>query len=87
MVTLRRPLQTLLAALAVLAVALPAAPQTAEHRFLGPDREVLPLTDDEILEFLRSGEIVEGEKISIGINGIDRLVLEKDGIRLRAGFR
>lgn len=87
MATLRRPLQTLVAALAVLAVALPAAPQTAEHRFLGPDLEVLPLTDDEILEFLRTAEIVERQKISIGINGIDRLVLEQDGIRLRAGFR
>ena len=83
----RRPIRTLLAALAVLAVITPAAPQALEHRFLGPDAEVLPLTDDEILEFLRSAKQIERETISIGINGIDRLVLEKDGIRLRAGFR
>ena len=64
-----------------------ASPQAAEHRWVGPDLEVVPLTDDEILEFLRSAEIVERETINIGINGIDRLTLEQDGIRLRAGFR
>ena len=31
-----------------------ASPQAAEHRWVGPDLEVVPLTDDEILEFLRS---------------------------------
>lgn len=87
MIVSRRPLQTLLVALAVVAVVLPAAPQTAEHRFLGTDAETLPLTDEEILEFLRTAPVVERERISIGINGIDRLVLEKDGIHLRAGFR
>ncbi len=83
----RRPIRTLLAALAVLAVVLPATPQTGEHRFLGADLEVLPLTDDEIVEFLQTAEIVERQRISIGINGIERVVLERDGIRLRAGFR
>ncbi|MCH7825868.1 MAG: hypothetical protein IH849_13795 [Acidobacteria bacterium] len=87
MVVPRRPVRALLAALAVLAVVLPATPQTREHRFLGPDLGVVPLTDDEIVEFLQTAEVVERERIRVGINGIDRLVLEKDGIRLRAGFR
>ncbi len=87
MATLRRPIRALLAALAILAVVLPATPQTGEHRFLGPDLEVLPLTDDEIVEFLQTAEVVERQRISIGINSIERVVLERDGIRLRAGFR
>ena len=47
--------------------------QETEHRWLGPDLEVLPLTDDEVLEFLRTASVVEQESISIGINGIERL--------------
>ena len=87
MVIPRAQIRALLAALAMLAVVLPAAPQSAEHRFLGPDNEALPLSDAEIVEFLRTAEIVERERISIGINGIDRVTLEQDGVRMRGGFR
>lgn len=62
-------------------------PQASESRWVGPDLKPIPLGEDELLEFLRTAEIVEREKIKIGINGIDRLTLEKDGVRLRAGFR
>ena len=62
-------------------------PQANEHQWLGPDLEPIPLSEDEILEFLRTAEIIERKRIKIGINGIDRLTLEKDGIRMHAGFR
>jgi len=63
------------------------APQDAEFRFLGPDLEPVPLTDEQLLDFLRTAKVIERTRINIGINGIDRLTLEQDGIRLRAGFR
>lgn len=68
-------------------VAAPVPVPQDEYHWLGPDLEIVPLTDEEILEFLRTADIVDREHIDIGINGIDRLTLEKDGIRLRAGFR
>jgi hypothetical protein len=77
------------AAVPAMSMPAPAAAQqeTEAHRWLGPDLEPLPLTDDEIAEFLRTAQIVERTRIDIGINGIDRLTLEQGDIRLRAGFR
>ncbi len=69
------------------AIAGDSGPQESATRWLGPDLEPLPLTEDELLDVLRNGEVIEREAINIGINGIDRLVLEKDGVRIRAGFR
>lgn len=58
------------------------------HRWLDADGNPLPFqSHEEILEFLETAEIVDSRRIGIGVNGIDRLLLEKDGIRVRAGFR
>lgn len=61
--------------------------QASGHQYLGPDLEPIPLSEDEILEFLRTADIVERVTIKIGVNGIDRLTLKQDSIRLHAGFR
>lgn len=54
----------------------------------GPDGEPLPFdNEDEIVEFLRTAEVVESTKIPVGITKPLRLLLEKDGIRARAAFR
>ena len=68
-----------------------ALPQTEaaqeEFRFVDLDGEPLRLTDEEIIDVLANGRILEQTRVSEGINGIDRLLLEKDGIRLHGGFR
>lgn len=61
--------------------------QGAQYRWVDVDGSTIPLTDEELIDFLLTAEVVERESIDVGINGIDRLVLEKDGLRLRAGFR
>ncbi len=84
-----------LAALVTLGASELSAASTAPFRegqdraqvWLGPDLSPLPFSEDEILEALRTGTILEREWVDIGINGIDRLLIEKDGVRLRAGFR
>ncbi len=72
----------------------PAAPQAeagearADQRWRGPDGRLLPFaSDDELLDFLRTAEVVESEEIPAGITKPLRLVLEKDGVRARAAFR
>lgn len=54
----------------------------------GPDGEPLPFKDDvEVMDFLRTAEIVATEDISVGITRPRRLVLERDGVRARAILR
>jgi hypothetical protein len=54
----------------------------------GPDGEPLPFdSDEEVVEFLRTAEVVESTKIPMGITKPLRLVLQKDGIKARAAFR
>ncbi len=63
-------------------------PQDSPLRYLGPDGSLLPFSGNAAVEeFLLTAEVIESEHLDIGINGIDRLVLEKDGVRARAGFR
>jgi hypothetical protein len=75
------------------AIAAPAAPQAtgevrADPSWLGPDGRPLPFaSDDELLDFLRTAEVVESEDIPVGITKPLKLVLEKDGVRARAAFR
>ncbi len=53
-----------------------------------PDGTPLPFQDDsEILEFLRTARIVSQKTVSVGINGISKVLLEKDGVELHAAFR
>ena len=56
--------------------------------WLDSDGEPLAIQDeDAILEFLETAEVVSFKKISIGINGIYKVILEKDGVRMAAGYR
>jgi hypothetical protein len=75
------------------AVAGPAAPQAADEEradrsWRGPDGRPLPFaSDDELLDFLRTADVVESEEIPVGITKPLKLVLERDGVRARAAFR
>ncbi len=56
--------------------------------WLGPDGSSLPFgSDAEIEEFLRTAEVVSSRRIREGINGVEKLLLEKDGVRSHAAFR
>jgi hypothetical protein len=58
------------------------------RRWLGPDGDPLPFqTDDEVLEFLRTAEVVGRRTVEAGINRFPRFDLERDGVRARAIFR
>lgn len=61
---------------------------TTQGRWLGPDGNYLPFTqDEEVLEFLATAEVVASEEITGSSNRPLKLTLEKDGIRARAIFR
>ena len=58
------------------------------HIWLDPEGNKLPFNrDEQVLEFLRSGEIIRTEEISEGTTGVLRLTLEKNNHRMRAVFR
>jgi hypothetical protein len=63
-------------------------PDLPPRVWLGPDGEPLPFrTDDEILEFLSSAEVVDINDIPEGITRPQKVLLEKDGIQMHAVFR
>ena len=58
------------------------------HRWLGPDGEPLPFSDeDEVLRFLLKAKPVAWKKIGEGINRTRKVTLELNGIRANAVFR
>jgi hypothetical protein len=69
--------------------ALPSQAGDPDRRpWLGPDGEALPFTtDEEVLEFLRTAEVVKAQEIPVGITRPLKLLLERDGVRARAAFR
>ena len=76
--------------LLVLAFALPGFGQTAVayRPWIGPDGQPLPFRSDaEVLEFLRTAEVVSEKEISSGVTVPRKVLLEKDGIRANAVFR
>ncbi len=59
-----------------------------ERAWFGPDGEVIPLrTDEEILDFLRTAEVVSMQGIKRGITKPRKVLLERDGVQLHAVFR
>ena len=57
-------------------------------RWIGPDGKYLPFTTDaQVIEFLRTAEVVDTKEIEGSSNRPLRLLLEKDGVRARAIFR
>jgi hypothetical protein len=67
----------------------PAAPtETPRHVWLDAEGEPLPFQSDaEILEFLRTAEVVRKERIPAGVNRPQKLLLAKNGTRAHAAFR
>jgi hypothetical protein len=56
--------------------------------WIGPDGESLPFTsDDQVKAFLETATVLESERISEGITGAQKVMLETDGVRMRAIFR
>ena len=44
-------------------------------------------SDEAVVEFLETARVVSQKRVNIGINGIHKVLLEKDGIRMHGGFR
>lgn len=64
------------------------SPSTEQRSWLGPDGTPLPFdTDEEILEFLKTAEIVSTERIPVGVTRPRRAILQKDGIRVQATLK
>jgi len=62
--------------------------ESAARVWLGPDGKPLPFHDEgEILDFLRTADVVSSKLMNVGINATQRLTLQKDGIVARAIFR
>lgn len=74
---------------AAVADPLPAEGSTADTgSWLGPDGQPLPFaSDDEVLKFLRTAEIMEMHRVSTGINRPWKVLLASNGIRAHAIFR
>ena len=68
----------------------PSALEINDGRFtavyVGERRQLYPPTDDDILEFLRTADVVSMEDIGTGTAGARRVTLEKDGERAGAIF-
>ncbi len=59
-----------------------------QRSWLGPDGNQLPFRNDsEILEFLRTAEVVSIKTIPTGVTKPQKVLLEKDGVRMNAVFR
>ncbi len=64
------------------------AASAPRHVWLGPDGKPLPFKNDaEILDFLRTANVIADKGIPQGITGPRRLLLEKDGVRAEAVWR
>jgi len=58
------------------------------YSWIGPDGIPLPFrTRDQVEEFLRSARITSAKELSVGITRPIRVMLEADGIRMKAVFR
>lgn len=58
-----------------------------QPRWLDTEGRPLPFVSfEEAEQFLRAAEVVSSEKFGVGITGLDRIVLELDGVRARAAF-
>jgi len=72
----------------LLAGSLSAAQTSNSLGWLDPDGKPLPFQSYvEVEEFLRTAEIVSRERVDEGLNRFQKVLLEKDGIRMHAIFR
>jgi hypothetical protein len=62
--------------------------ETPPYVWLDAEGEPLPFQSDaEILEFLRTAAVVSRDRIPVGVNRPEQLLLEKNGARAHAAFR
>jgi hypothetical protein len=67
--------------------AQPAAPAPA-HVWLDSAGQPLPFqTSREILDYLRTADVVSRSPIGQGVTGSERILLDRGGVRVRAAFR
>jgi hypothetical protein len=67
--------------------ASPCRAEPVGREWIGADGRVVPFkTDTEILDFLRTARPLSSADIGEGITGSHIIVLEKDGVRMRAIF-
>jgi hypothetical protein len=60
----------------------------ARHVWLDAGGEPLPFQDNAAIEeYLRDARVVDRKEIGVGINKMDRLLVEKDGVQAHAIFR
>ncbi len=43
--------------------------------------------NQQIIEFLRSARVVSQERVGVGVNGIAKVLLKRDGVQMHAAFR
>lgn len=59
-----------------------------EHRWLDVDGNPLPFqTDDALLEFMRTADVIDEKDIGTGVNRSVRVTLEQNSVRAHAIFR
>lgn len=64
------------------------AASVAGHVWMGPDGQPLPFrNDEEILQFLRTAKVASMKDIGTGVTNPQKVLLEKDGIRMNAVFQ
>ncbi len=63
------------------------SPPAPARVWLGPEGKPLPFhSDEELLDFLRTAQVVSQTNLSRGVTVPSRVVLEKDGLRINAHF-
>ena len=79
-----KPIFQIIVTVAFLVQALAAA----STEWLDADQKPVSFaSDEEIIEFLETAKVVSQKKVNVGINGINKVLLEKDGIRMHGAFR
>ncbi len=59
-----------------------------DHPWLGADGQPVPFdSDEEVLDFLRTADVVSTESIPTGVTKPKKLLLERNGVRMHAVFR
>ncbi len=62
-------------------------PAPAGRVWIGPDGKPLPFhSDEEIMQFIKTAKVVSMKDIGTGITNPQKVLLEKDGIRMHAVF-
>ena len=61
---------------------------TPARRWRGPDGKLLPFkSDEEIVDFMRNAKVASRERTKLGVNRPYRVLLERDGVKMKAVFR